>query len=88
MIEYFSRVEGQWSSQGGASFGFSFGLVVLAALIYLLDIGIVYIATRDPDRNKKVSLNSCHFSFITPGLLQTKLLHGLPGKQAGDTMLY
>ena len=57
MIEYFSRVEGQWSSQGGASFGFSFGLVVLAALIYLLDIGIVYIATRDPDRNKKVSLN-------------------------------
>jgi len=65
------RVEGQWSSEGGASFGFSFGLVVLAALIYLLDIGIVYIATRDPDRNKK-----------------TKLLHGLPGKQAGDTMLY
>ena len=66
-----SRVEGQWSSQGGASFGFSFALVVVAALIYLLDIGIIYIATREQDRNRK-----------------TKLLHGLPGKQAGDTMLY
>ena len=65
------RVEGQWSSQGGASFGFSFALVVVAALIYLLDIGIIYIATREQDRNRK-----------------TKLLHGLPGKQAGDTMLY
>ena len=49
------RVEGQWSSEGGATFGFSFGLVVLAALIYLLDIGIVYMATREPDRTRKVS---------------------------------
>jgi len=65
------RVEGQWSSTGGASFGFSFALVILAALIYLLDIGIIYIATRNTDRNKKA-----------------KLLHGAPGKGAGDTMLY
>ena len=83
----FHRVEGQWSSEGGATFGFSFGLVVVAALIYLLDIGIIYIATREPDRNKKVS-RALTFRLSNPGLLQTKLLHGLPGKHAGDTMLY
>ena len=65
------REEGKWSSEGAASFGFSFVLVVLAAGIYLLDIAIIYIATRDPYRNKKA-----------------KLLNALPGKQAGDTMLY
>lgn len=71
LIDCSSRVEGQWSSEGGASFGFSFALVVVAALIYLLDIGIIYIATKEQDRNRK-----------------TQLLHGVPGKQAGDTMLY
>jgi len=71
LLIYQFREEGKWSSQGGASFGFSFALVVLAAGIYLLDIGIVYIATKDPYRNKNA-----------------KLLSALPGKQAGDTMLY
>ena len=51
-------MEGQWSSEGGATFGFSFGLVVVAALIYLLDIAIIYLATREPERNKKVSRTS------------------------------
>ena len=53
------REEGKWSSEGGASFGFSFALVVIAAGIYLLDIAIIYIATRDPHRNKKVREFSC-----------------------------
>lgn len=65
------REKGKWSSEGGASFGFSFALVVIAAGVYLMDIGIIYIATRDPYRTKK-----------------GKLLNAVPGKQAGDTMLY
>ena len=82
-------MEGQWSSEGGANFGFSFALVVVAALIYLLDIGIIYIATKEQDRNRKVSSLNLQSSLLTPPLLfQTQLLHGVPGKQAGDTMLY
>jgi len=36
-----------------------------------VDILIIYIANRDPQKTK-----------------QAKLIHSLPGKQSGDTMLY
>ena len=53
-FQFTCREEGKWSSQGAATFGFSFALVVIAAGIYLLDIAIIYVATKDPYRNKKV----------------------------------
>jgi len=71
VLLYENREKGKWSSEGGAGFGYSFALVVIAALVYLVDILIIYIANRDPQKTK-----------------QAKLLHSLPGKQAGDTMLY
>ena len=52
------REKGKWSSEGGASFGFSFALVVVAAGVYLMDIGVIYIATRDPYRTKKVDFEN------------------------------
>jgi len=63
--------KGKWSSEGMASFGSSFFLVVIAAVVYLVNLTIIAMATRDPHRQRKV-----------------KQLHPLPGKQAGDTMLY
>merc|ERR1712073_266858 len=66
-----NREKGKWSSKGGATFGFSFVLVVLAAGVFMIDIAIIRVATRDPYKTKKA-----------------KLLNALPGKQAGDTMLY
>jgi len=66
-----NREKGKWSSEGGATFGFSFVLVVLAAGVFMIDIAIIRVATRDPYKTKKA-----------------KLLNALPGKQAGDTMLY
>jgi len=71
VLLYENREKGKWSSEGGAGFGFSFAFVVIAAFVYLVDILIIYIANRDPQKTK-----------------QAKLLHSLPGKQAGDTMLY
>ena len=65
------REKGKWSSEGGANFGFSFVLVIIAAGIFALDISIIRAATRDPYRTQKA-----------------KLLNTMPGKQAGDTMLY
>ena len=62
--------------------------MVLAAGIYLLDIGIVYIATKDPYRNKNVDENFDINLQTAAVVLQAKLLSALPGKQAGDTMLY
>ena len=56
------REKGKWSSEGGASFGFSFALVVIAAGVYLMDIGIIYIATRDPYRTKKVGINKLQYT--------------------------
>merc|ERR1712060_295177 len=66
--------KGKWSSEGMASFGSSFFLVVIAAVVYLVNLTIIAMATRDPHRQRKV--------------FQAKQLHPLPGKQAGDTMLY
>jgi len=65
------RDQGKWSSDGGASFGFSFALVVIASGVFIVDLIIISIASRDPYKTKKA-----------------KLLNALPGKQAGDTMLY
>jgi hypothetical protein len=66
-----TRAQGLWSSEGMASFGFSFWMVVIAAVIFLANIFIILHATRDPYSIKRA-----------------KRLHPLPGKQAGDTMLY
>lgn len=71
VLLYENREKGKWSSEGGAGFGFSFAFVVIAAFVYLVDILIIYIANRDPQKTK-----------------QAKLIHSLPGKQSGDTMLY
>ena len=48
------REKGKWSSEGGATFGFSFVLVVLAAGVFMIDIAIIRVATRDPYKTKKV----------------------------------
>lgn len=71
VLLYENREKGKWSSEGGAGFGYSFAFVVIAAFVYLVDILIIYIANRDPQKTK-----------------QAKLIHSLPGKQSGDTMLY
>jgi len=65
------RVDGRWSSEGMAVFGYSFWLVVLATACLVLNIVIIALTTADPKARKK-----------------THHLVSLPGKQAGDTMLY
>ena len=54
VLLYENREKGKWSSEGGAGFGYSFALVVIAALVYLVDILIIYIANRDPQKTKQV----------------------------------
>jgi len=66
-----TRDQGLWSSKGMAQFGFSFWMVVIAAVIFLVNIFIILHATREPRNVRKA-----------------KQLHPMPGKQAGDTMLY
>jgi len=66
-----ARDQGLWSSEGMAQFGFSFYLVVIAAVIFLVNIIIIIHATRDPHSARKAMK-----------------LHPVPGKHAGDTMLY
>lgn len=67
-----NKDEGMWSSEGMAVFGFSFWMVVIAAVIFLGNMLIIRHATRDPYSVRKAK----------------QLHHPLPGKQAGDTMLY
>merc|ERR1719483_1011545 len=47
------KLKGKWSSEGMASFGSSFFLVVIAAVVYLVNLTIIAIATRDPHRQRK-----------------------------------
>jgi len=65
------RLEGRWSSEGMAQFGYSFWLTVLACLGFCVNIFIIAGATSSPRSRKKA-----------------RHLESLPGKQAGDTMLY
>lgn len=65
------RDKGKWTSEGRASFGFSFALVVIASGLFIMNLIIIFFATRDPYRSRKA-----------------KLISSVPGKQAGDTMLY
>jgi len=65
------RDKGKWTSEGRASFGFSFALVVIASGLFIFNLIIIFFATRDPYKSRK-----------------TKLISSVPGKQAGDTMLY
>ena len=108
-MHLFSRLKGKWSSEGMASFGSSFWLVVIAAVVYLMNITIIAVATRDPHRQRKVKWMICsqkkcvnlqeqleitiiktnyndYFNSLI--VFQAKQLNPLPGKQAGDTMLY
>merc|ERR1711936_137808 len=48
------KLKGKWSSEGMASFGSSFWLVVIAAVVYLVNITIIAVATRDPHKQRKV----------------------------------
>jgi len=48
-----SRTAGNWSSEGMASFGFSFWMVVIAAVIFLSNILVIAHATRDPYNVRK-----------------------------------
>lgn len=48
------RDQGKWSSEGGARFGFSFALVVIASGVFIIDLIIISIASRDPYKTKKV----------------------------------
>jgi len=71
VLTYEYKVNGLWSSEGMASFGYSFWLVVIAAGVYVVNLIIIRTATWDKHEKKKA-----------------KQLNPLPGKQAGDTMLY
>ena len=52
------RVDGRWSSEGMAVFGYSFWLVVLATACFVLNIVIIALTTADPKARKKVEVNN------------------------------
>ncbi|KAI2801902.1 hypothetical protein BLOT_009723, partial [Blomia tropicalis] len=48
-----------WSSNGRAQFGYSYYFVLVSAILYLLNILLIYIGTRSPRRNNR-SMNDKH----------------------------
>ena len=65
----FIRLKGKWSSEGMASFGSSFFLVVIAAVVYLVNLTIIAIATRDPHRQRKVGTLNWNLSNLVKFIL-------------------
>ena len=50
----YCRKNGKWSSEGGAVYGYSFWLTVLATLAFIINILIILFTTRNPRELKKV----------------------------------
>merc|ERR1712038_2194874 len=67
------RTQGNWSSEGMASFGFSFWMVVIAAVIFLANNLVTQCSTRDSTQVE--SINN-HFEKV-PTSRRLNQLHGL-----------